>query len=78
MDKTIKYVNSVVSPGEIFNKFQRIIPTVFNILVNALKVVENNHDKTVFISNDGNVAVIRPKILFIFRSSNFSSISSKE
>jgi len=58
----IPYVNSVVSPGGISNKFQRIIPAAFNIVVNALKVVENNHDKTVFVPDDSNVIFIRPRV----------------
>ena len=58
----IPYVNGVVSPKGIFNKFQRIIPAGFNIIGNALKVVENNQDKMVFIPNDGNVAIIRPRV----------------
>ena len=58
----LPYVNSVVSPGGISNKFQRIIPAAFNTVANALKVVENNHDKTVFIPDDSNVIFIRPRV----------------
>jgi len=58
----IPYVNGVVSPKGISNKFQRIIPAGFNIIGNALKVIENNQDKMVFIPNDGNVAIIRPRV----------------
>jgi len=60
--RQIPYVNSVVSPKGISNKFQRIIPAGFKIVGNALKVVENNQDKMVFIPNDGNVAIIRPRV----------------
>ena len=58
----IPYVNSVVFPKGISNKFQRIIPAGFNIIGNALKVIENNKDKIAFIPNDGNVAIIRPRV----------------
>jgi len=58
----IPYVNSVVFPKGISNKFQRIIPAGFNIIGNALKVVENNKDKIAFIPNDVNVAIIRPRV----------------
>ncbi len=58
----IPYVNSVVFPKGISNKFQRIIPAGFNIIGNALKVVENNQDKIAFIPDDVNVAIIRPRV----------------
>ena len=58
----IPYVNGVVSHKGISNKFQRIIPAGFNIIGNALKVIENNKDKIAFIPNDGNVAIIRPRV----------------
>jgi len=57
----IPYVNGVVSHKGISNKFQRIIPAGFNIIGNALKVIENNQDKIAFIPND-NVAIIRPRV----------------
>ena len=58
----IPYVNGVVSHKGISNKFQRIIPAGFNIIGNALKVIENNKDKIAFIPNDGNVVIIRPRV----------------
>ncbi len=58
----IPYVNSVVFPKGISNKFQRIIPAGFNIIGNALKVIENNQDKIASIPNDSNVAIIRPRV----------------
>lgn len=58
----IPYVNGVVSYKGISNKFQRIIPAGFNIVGNALKVMENNQDKMVYIPNDENVAIIRPRV----------------
>ena len=58
----IPYVNGVVSPEGIFNKFQRIIPAGFKFVGNALKVVENNQDKIAFIPNNDNVAIIRPRV----------------
>jgi len=58
----IPYVNGVVSPEGISNKFQRIIPAGFKFVGNALKVIENNKDKIAFIPNDGNVAIIRPRV----------------
>jgi len=58
----IPYINGVVSYKGISNKFQRIIPAGFNIIGNALKVIENNKDKIAFIPNNGNVAIIRPRI----------------
>jgi len=58
----IPYVNGVVSPKGISNKFQRIIPAGFNIIGKALKLVENNQDKMVSIPNDDNVAIIRPRV----------------
>ncbi len=58
----IPYVNGVVSPKGISNKFQRIIPAGFKIVGNALKVMEKNQDKMIFIPNDSNVAIIRPRV----------------
>jgi NTE family protein len=58
----IPYVNGVVSPEGISNKFQRIIPVGFKFVGNALKVIENNKDKIAFIPNNGNVAIIRPRV----------------
>ncbi|PKP59421.1 phospholipase [Candidatus Atribacteria bacterium HGW-Atribacteria-1] len=58
----IPYVNSVVFPKGISNRFQRIIPAGFNIVGNALKLAENNQDKMVSIPNNGNVAIIRPRV----------------
>lgn len=58
----IPYVNSVVFPKGISNKFQRIIPAGFNIIGNALKLAEKNQDKISFIPNKDNVVIIRPKV----------------
>jgi len=58
----IPYVNSVVFPKGISNGFQRIIPAGFNIVGNALKFAKNNQDKIVLIPNEGNVAIIRPRV----------------
>jgi len=58
----IPYVNGVVSPEGISNKFQHIIPAGFKFVGNALKVIENNKDKIAFIPNNGNVAIIRPRV----------------
>jgi len=58
----IPYVNSVVFPKGISNGFQRIIPAGFKFVGNALKVIENNKDKIAFIPNNGNVAIIRPRV----------------
>ena len=58
----IPYVNGVVSPEGISNGFQRIIPAGFKFVGNALKVIENNKDKIAFIPNNGNVAIIRPRV----------------
>ena len=58
----IPYVNSVVFPKGISNGFQRIIPAGFNIVGNALKFAESNQDKIVSIPDDGNVAIIRPRV----------------
>jgi len=62
----ISYVNGVVSPEGISNKFQRIIPAGFKFVGNALKVIENNKDKIAFIPNNGNVAIIRPRVENIY------------
>ena len=58
----IPYVNSVVFPKGISNKFQRIIPAGFSIIGNALKLAEKNQDKISFIPNKDNVVIIRPKV----------------
>lgn len=58
----IPYINSVVFPKGISNKFRCMIPEGFNIIRNALKFVENNQDKIVFIPNEDNLIIIKPKV----------------
>jgi len=58
----IPYVNKVVFPKGISNRFQCMIPAGFNIIGNALTLTEKNQDKIVFIPNEGNVAIIRPRV----------------
>jgi len=58
----IPYLGDVVSFGRISDKVHSILPGGFKNIVYALRVVKNNKDKIMFINNEYNVAIIKPRV----------------